>query len=129
MLLSVKITNLINNIINNMRNLILIVICVLGMAFTQDQTTSTKNDLMTKIVNTIGVENIVPSSNVERIEIYPSTPLCQSNNVGGDNWVIFEWNGQYYYGMYGTAGYAEVPVTQDFATKYCERNQLGNLNI
>ena len=112
-----------------MRNLLLIVICVLGMAFTQGQTKVVKqDDLMTKIVNTIGVENIVPNSNARQVaEIYPATPLCQSNNQGGENWVIFEWNGQYYFGMYGAVGYAEVPVTQSFANKYCRGQSLGSL--
>ena len=111
-----------------MRKLFILVICVLGMAFTQGQTKVIKqNDLMTKIINTIGAENIVPDSNTERNEIYPSTPLCQSNNQGGENWVIFEWNEQYYYGMYGAGGYAEVPVTEEFAKKYCKGQSLGDL--
>ena len=112
-----------------MRKLFILVICVLGMAFTQNQTeVIEQDDLMTKIVNIVGAENIVPqSTTTQRNEIYPSKPLCQSNNQGGENWVIFEWNGQYYYGMYGAGGYAEVPVTETFAKKYCKGQSLGDL--
>jgi len=114
-----------------MKQLILIVICVLGMAFTteaqkQQKQLLTVQDYKSKIIKVVGVENITYSvtTNNNPQTSYPSTPLCQNHNPGGESWVVFEWNGQWYYGMYGVAGYAEVPITESFARGHCKRNSV-----
>lgn len=121
-----------------MKQLILIVICVLGMSFTTQSQTKENTKLLTiqdykqKIINIVGVKNImydVFTLNTESNPTYPATPLCQNYNPNGESWIIYEWNGQYYYGIYGAMPYTEVPVTTEFATQYCKRHNSLTITL
>lgn len=110
-----------------MRKLLFICVLLLGIGYTYGQ--ETQQEFEQRIVNVIGFENIVSvAPNVSPSGVYPATPLCQSNNANGENFVIFEWNGNYWYGMYNQFGmYAEFPVTEEFAKRYCKGVTLADI--
>lgn len=89
-------------------------------------------ELQLKIIQQIGIENIVSFETNKNYQLrgdtgYPSEPLCQSleyANSEDGGWVVYEWNGKYYYGFRDVIGYTEVVVTETFAKSFCKGRRL-----
>ena len=85
-------------------------------------------EIQLKIIEQIGIENIISFEVIKNYQLrgdtgYPNEPLCQSlqyENGEDGGWVVYEWNGNYYYGFRDVTGYAEVVVTETFAKKFCK---------